>query len=57
MQLEELTGAPSEELLIALQLALRSQNKSLVQPADQEPILIATGTGFYINDKNKLNNG
>ena len=56
MQLEELTGAPSEELLIALQLALRSQNKSLVQPGDQEPILIATGTGFYINDKNIISN-
>tara|TARA_B100000963_G_C22610187_1_gene664498 strand:+ start:135 stop:1820 length:1686 start_codon:yes stop_codon:yes gene_type:complete len=56
MQLEELTGAPSEELLIALQLAIRAQNKSIAQLPDQEPVLISTGTGFYINDKNIISN-
>lgn len=56
LDLDELSGKPSEELLIALQLAIRSQKSSNAQSIDEEPVLVGTGTGFYINKTNVISN-
>lgn len=52
----EMTGVPTENLLVALQLAIQSQKATNTQSIDRDPVLIATGTGFYINNKNIVTN-
>ena len=56
LDLEELTGIPSETLLIALQLAVKSNNSIATNKNDVTPDLIGTGTGFYVNNKNIITN-
>lgn len=58
LEFDNLTGEPSEELLIALQLAIRAKNMQTSVNPDQknEPEIIATGTGFYINNSNIVSN-
>lgn len=56
LDLEELTGKPSETLLIALQLAVKSNNSIATNKNDVTPDLIGTGTGFYVNNKNIITN-
>lgn len=56
LDLEELTGKPTETLLIALQLAVKSNNSSPTDQNDTSPDLIGTGTGFYVNNKNIITN-
>ncbi len=56
LDLDELTGLPSEMLLIALQLAIKSEKSKDLQSTDKDPILVGTGTGFYINDTNVISN-
>ena len=55
---DQLTGEPSEELLIALQLAIRSSKMQTASDASIsiEPSVISTGTGFYVNSKNIVSN-
>ena len=52
----EMTGVPTENLLVALQLAIQSQKATNTQSIDRDPVLIATGTGFYVNKKNIVSN-
>lgn len=58
LELDNLTGKPSEEILIALQVAIRAKNmQTPVNPnQNTEPEIIATGTGFYINNSNIVSN-
>lgn len=57
LQLEsEMTGVPTENLLVALQLAIQNKKSTNSQSIDQDPVLLATGTGFYINSKNIVSN-
>jgi len=56
LELDELTGKPTETILVALQLAIKSKNSILTNNEDTEPELIGTGTGFYVNKKNIITN-
>ena len=47
-------GIPTEELLILLQLSYKQSNTS--SNSDQEPSVVSTGTGFYINKDNLITN-
>ena len=56
--MDEITGIPSEELLIALQLILRGEKDQSSSNGDKkaEIELISTGTGFYISEVNIISN-
>jgi S1-C subfamily serine protease len=57
LELDELTGKPSESILVALQLAIKSKNSKVTIDKNKiEPELIGTGTGFYVNNRNIITN-
>jgi len=58
LEMDEITGIPSEELLIALQLILRGENDQSSYSGDKKAKieLISTGTGFYISEDNIISN-
>ena len=57
----EASGEPSDEILIALQIVIKSENKfsKTAKPTIKkilDPVLISTGTGFYVNTENIVTN-
>lgn len=57
LEMDEITGIPTEELLIALQLILRGEKDQSSSNIEESKIeLISTGTGFYITEKNIISN-
>jgi S1-C subfamily serine protease len=56
LDLEEITGIPSEEILVALQLTIRAKNASSNPTQKSEPIFLGTGSGFYINKNHIVTN-
>ena len=56
LELDEVTGMPSEEILVALQLTIRAKNASSNQTLKSEPIFLGTGSGFYVNTTDIVTN-
>lgn len=56
LELDELTGLPTETILIGLQLAIRAKNSSNSTKVESDIAVIATGTGFYINNNSIVTN-
>ena len=56
LELDEVTGIPTETILIGLQLAIRAKNSSNSIKTESDITLIGTGTGFYINNSSIVTN-
>ena len=53
----DITGVPSEELLVALQLAIKYENiAENSYQEEQQTQLLGSGTGFYINNDTIVTN-
>jgi|TARA_B100001093_G_scaffold433192_1_gene430002 S1-C subfamily serine protease len=56
LELDEISGEPSEELLVALQLAIKYSRNNSNNNLKNDPILLSTGSGFYVSSKNIVTN-
>tara|TARA_B100001093_G_scaffold333494_1_gene318476 strand:- start:714 stop:2369 length:1656 start_codon:yes stop_codon:yes gene_type:complete len=56
LELDELTGMPTEEILVALQLTIKAKNASSNPSPQSEPVFLGTGSGFYVNETSIITN-
>ena len=55
---QDLTGTPSDQLLVSLQESIRQRNNELARGNElpKELPVVSTGTGFFINESNLITN-
>ena len=55
---QDLTGTPSDQLLVSLQESIRQRNNELARGNElpKELPVVSTGTGFFINESNLVTN-